>query len=308
MTMELTFLGTSCMVPTKDRNVSGIFLRYKTEGILFDCGEGTQRQMNIAGLKRTTVNKILISHWHGDHVSGIIGLIQTMGNDLANAGEDTPRLMIFGPEETKKRVDHMLQTCIFESKVEIEVKELVPKKGQVLRFHETEDYALECASLDHGIPCIGFSFIEKERLNIDTEKQRQLGVKDGPHLRKIKNNEPIEYGGKTITPDQITYTVPEKKFTYIADTEACAEMTLLAQDADIMVSESAYASSLQEKADLRKHMCAKDAAQAAHQANVKQLILTHFSQRYKTVEELEEEAKIHFPNTIAAYDFLKLKL
>ena len=121
--MEITFLGTSCMVPTKERNVSGIFLRFKSEGILFDCGEGTQRQMNIAGLKRTTVNKILISHWHGDHVSGIIGLIQTLGNDLANLGQEAPVIKVFGPKETKTRIDHMMQTCIFDSKVDLVVEE-----------------------------------------------------------------------------------------------------------------------------------------------------------------------------------------
>src|SRR3989338_9727828 len=107
--MELTILGSSSMVPTKERNVSGYFLCFEKEGILFDCGEGTQRQMNIVGIKRTAVTKILLTHWHGDHVSGVIGLLQTIGNENPAA-----KISIYGPPETKKRVSHMLETCIFE--------------------------------------------------------------------------------------------------------------------------------------------------------------------------------------------------
>jgi len=301
--IELTFLGTSCMVPTKERNVTGMFIKYNAEGILLDCGEGTQRQMNIAGIKRTAVTKILVSHWHGDHVSGIIGLLQTVGNEA-----EPPHIKLFGPKETKKRVEHMLQTCIFDNKVDLEVHELNPKKGEVLRFFETEEYALECAMLNHGIPCIGYSFIEKERLNIDLSKQKKLGVRDGPWLRKIKEGKEVQYKGNTIKPEQMTYKVQQRKITYIADTEACEEAVLLAKGADVMISESAFASSLQEKAEMRKHMSAKDAALMASQAEAEKLVLTHFSQRYKTVEELEEEAKVHFPNTVCAYDFMKLKL
>ena len=301
--IEITFLGTSCMVPTKERNVTGIFLKFHEEGILLDCGEGTQRQMNIAGIKRTSVTKILVSHWHGDHVSGIIGLLQTIGNEAM-----PQKIMIFGPRETKKRVEHMMQTCIFDNKVELQVEELNPKKGEVLRFLETEDYAIECASMSHGVPCIGYSFIEKERLNIDVEKQKKLGVRDGPHLRKIKEGKEIQYKGKTIKAEELTYAIPLRKVTYLADTDACPEATMLAKEADLLISESTFGSEQEEKAELRNHLNARDAALIASQAEAKKLVLTHFSQRYKTVDELEQEAKMHFPNTTCAYDFMKLKV
>jgi len=301
--IEITFLGTSCMVPTKERNVTGIFLKFHEEGILLDCGEGTQRQMNIAGIKRTSVTKILVSHWHGDHVSGIIGLLQTIGNEAM-----PQKIMLFGPRETKKRVEHMLQTCIFDNKVELQVEELNPKKGEILRFLETEDYAIECASMSHGVPCIGYSFIEKERLNIDVEKQKKLGVKDGPHLRKIKEGKDIQYKGKTITAEELTYSIPMRKVSYLADTDACPEATMLAKEADLLISESTFGSEQEEKAELRNHLNSRDAALIASQAGAKKLVLTHFSQRYKTVDELEQEAKMHFPNTTCAYDFMKLKV
>jgi ribonuclease Z len=291
------------MVPTKERNVTGIFLKFHEEGILLDCGEGTQRQMNIAGIKRTSVTKILISHWHGDHVSGIIGLLQTIGNEAM-----PQKIMLFGPRETKKRVEHMMQTCIFDNKVELQVEELNPKKGEVLRFLETEEYAIECASMSHGVPCVGYSFIEKERLNIDVEKQKKLGVRDGPHLRKIKEGKEIQYKGKTIKAEELTYAIPLRKVTYLADTDACPEATMLAKEADLLISESTFGSEQEEKAELRNHLNARDAALIASQAEAKKLVLTHFSQRYKTVDELEQEAKLHFPNTACAYDFMKLKV
>jgi len=301
--MQLTFLGTAGMVPTKERNVSGIYLSYDGEGILFDCGEGTQRQMNITGIKRTTVRKILISHWHGDHVSGIIGLIQTLGNN-----ETPPRLTIYGPRETKKRMEHMMQTCIFDNRVELDIVELDPKEGELLKVFENENYRLDCAKLEHGMPALGYSFIDKERLNIDTAKQKKLGVLDGPHLRKIKNGETISYKGKEITPEMMTYTLPQKKIAYVSDTEPCPGASLLAEDADIVICESTFSSALQEKALERKHMSSKDAALIASQAGAKQLVLTHFSQRYKNTQEVEEDARNYFDNVVSAYDFMKIKL
>ena len=119
MALEITMLGTSSMVPTKERNVQSIHLDYKGEGILLDCGEGTQRQMNIAGINRTKVRKILITHWHGDHVSGIIGLIQTLGNS-----KDVSELKIYGPKGTQDSMNHLLKTCIFDLTVDLEVTEL----------------------------------------------------------------------------------------------------------------------------------------------------------------------------------------
>lgn len=301
--IELTFLGTSAMVPTKDRNVTGIYLKYRDEGILMDCGEGTQRQMNIAGINRNSVTKILVSHWHGDHVAGIVGLIQTMANKEAN-----PTIDIYGPKGTKTHVTHMLGMVIFDVQVNLRVHEFIPEEDEILKILETEDYIIECAALDHKVPCIGFSFTEKDRLNIDTTKQKKLGVKDGPHLRKIKEGKTITYKGKEIKPEDMTYLIEGKKITYIADTVACANCTRLADGADLLISECVYGNDYQEKAEDYKHLTAHDAAQIANQAGVKKLVLTHFSQRYKTVDDLEQEAKEIFQNTTCAYDFLKVKV
>ncbi|NQU78251.1 ribonuclease Z [Candidatus Woesearchaeota archaeon] len=301
--IEITFLGTSAMVPTKERNVTGIFLRFKNEGILMDCGEGTQRQMNIASINRNSVTKILVSHWHGDHVSGIVGLLQTMAKK-----EDNPRVDIYGPKGTDEHVKNMIKMVIFDIQVDLKVHELLPKKNEVLTALETEDYIIQCAQLDHKIPCIGYSFIEKDRLNIDPPKMRKLGMKEGPHLRKLKLGQTITYKDNEIKPEDVTYEVKGKKITYIADTQVCENAIKLAQGSDLLISESVYAAKLKEKAREYKHLTSEDAATIASQAEVLKLVLTHFSQRYKTVEEIEEDAKLIFPETVCAYDFMKIKV
>ena len=300
--MEITFLGTSAMVPTKERNVTSMFLKYKNEGILLDCGEGTQRQMNLAGINRNSVTKILVSHWHGDHVVGIVGLIQTMANK-----EKNPKIDLYGPKGTAEHVKHMMKMVIFDVQIQLNVHELIPKNDDLLTALETEDYIIECAALDHKVPCIGYRFTEKDKLNINTAKLRKLGVNDGPHLRKLKDGKTIKYKGKEVKSEDVTYVVHGKTIAYIADTAACANAVMLARDADLMISEASYDNKLQEKADEYKHLTARDAAMMANQADVKKLVLTHFSQRYKTVDDIETDARTIFPDAICAYDFMKIK-
>lgn len=300
--MQITMLGTSCMVPTKDRNVAGVHLSYKAEGILFDCGEGTQRQMNICGIKRSGVTKICVSHWHGDHVSGIIGLIQTMGNSV----DTTPILDVYGPIGTKLRMKHIMQSCIFENKVDIRIHEMNPKG--VERFFETEDYALECAPMKHSVPCIAYSFIVKDKLNVDPTLLEKHGIKPGKHLADIKAGKTITYEGKTFTPEMLTHLVEGKKVTYVTDTRPnrfCAEV---AEGADILIIDATYVSTLGDKAEQYSHLTARESASIASQAGVKKLVLTHFSQRYKNTQDIEEDARVVFDNVVCAKDFMKIRL
>ncbi|MBU0614845.1 MAG: ribonuclease Z [Nanoarchaeota archaeon] len=299
--MQLTFLGTSCMVPTKERNVSSVFLSYKAEGILFDCGEGTQRQMNIAGIKRTKVTKIFISHWHGDHVSGILGLLQTMGND-----EAPPKVEIFGPKGTMEHMKGLMTACVFEARVNLKVHELDP--NIIEKCIDTPDFYVECGYLNHTTLCLGYSFVEKDRRRIKLDALKKLGVKEGPHLKKLQAGKSIEYKGKKIDVDDVTYLVKGKKISYLLDSRPCSMAVELAKNADILICECAYADALSDKARKYKHLTAGEAAMIARNADVKKLYLTHFSQRYKDTQEILEDATNTFPESVCAEDFMKITL
>lgn len=296
--MQITFLGTSSMVPTKERNQIAVFLSYGAEGILFDCGEGTQRQFKIAGLSLTKVTKILISHWHGDHVLGLPGLMQTLSST-----DYTGKLEIYGPLGTKKRMEKMFEAFVFDKKLDFAVIEV--KSGI---FFENEDFQLESQQLEHGIETLGYSFMEKDKRKVDMRKAKKFGVPEGPLIGKLQQNKPIEYKGKKIMPDDVTYPEKGKKIAYVTDTVLCDACFKIAEDADLLICEATYSSKLVGKSEEYGHMTAKQSAQIANKANVKQLVLIHFSARYKNTQELEEDARDLFDNVICAKDFMKIDL
>lgn len=296
--MEVIFLGTSSMVPTKDRNQSGVLLRYKNEGILVDCGEGTQRQFKQKGIPLTRITKILISHWHGDHVFGLPGVISSLG-----AADYQKKLEIYGPKGTKKHMENMFKAFVFDRRIEFEVKEI--KSG---RFFENTDFYLETLPLEHGVTTLGYSFIEKDIRHVDSKKIKKLGIPGGPLIGKLQRNEVISFKDKKIDPKDVTYIENGKKVTVVADTVPCKNAVTLAKDADLLVCEATYASKLEEKGEAYGHMTGKQAGMIANQANVKKLVLTHFSARYKTTHEVEEDARDVFNNSIAAKDFMVFKV
>lgn len=296
--MQIVFLGTSCAKPTKERNHSGIFISYGSEGILMDCGEGTQRQMIMAGIRPTKINKILITHWHGDHVLGLPGLIQTLG--ISEYGHT---LKIYGPAGTKKFLEHMFKSSVFEQNIEIEIKEI--KHG---KFYDGKHYILEAYPLDHSTATLGYRFVEKDRHRIKLSFTKKLGIPEGPLLGKLQNGEPITWKGKKIIPENATTLVKGKIVAYIPDSLPSKNSLKLAENADILISDSTYSSDLEEKAEDHKHLTAHQAASIANQANAKKLILTHFSTRYKDTSELEDDAKHIFNNVSAAKDFMKINI
>jgi len=298
MAINITFLGTSAMVPTKERNHSAIFLSFKNHGLLLDCGEGTQRQFKIAEIKLTKITKILISHWHGDHVLGLPGLIQT-----TSALQHDEEIEIYGPKGIKKYMKKMFEAFIFDNKIKLKIIEL--KEGV---FFENNEFILEAHELDHKIHTLGFKFIEKDRRRIKVKKTQELGIKEGPLMGKLQRGENIKVQGKIINVKDVTYVVKGKTIGYISDTVFCNGCIDIAKNCDLLITEGTYVETEQEKAEKYKHMTAKQAAMIAHKAEVGKLILTHVSQRYKDSSIIEKEAKDIFPDTRLAYDFMKVKL
>lgn len=296
--MEITFLGTSSMVPTRDRNQSGVFLSYKTEGMLFDCGEGIQRQFKTAGAKMTAVTKVLLSHWHGDHVLGLPGLVQTL-----SATDYNRTLEIYGPRGTKDRIAHLFKAFVFDKNIELTITEV--REG---RFYDGKDFALEALPMEHGIETLGYAFIEKDRRKILPKKLQHFGIRPGPIVGKLQEGHSVTVKGTAVSPNDVSTMEKGKKVAYITDTRLCENCFALAHQADILICEATYASSLEGKGEEYSHMTASQAAQIAARAGVGRLYLTHFSARYKDVSELEEEARQKFPESTCAYDFLKIKV
>ncbi len=296
--MEVIFLGTSSMVPTKERNQSGVFIRYKNEGILVDCGEGMQRQFKQKGIPLTKITKILITHWHGDHVFGLPGVISTLGTE-----EYSKTLEIYGPKGTKRHMEDMFRAFVFDRRIKFEIKEI--KSG---KFFEKRDFYLEALPLEHGVVTLGYSFVERDIRHIDVKKIKKLGIPHGPLLGKLQRGEGIIFKDRKVDPNDVTYIEKGKKITIIADTIPCKNVVKLAKDADLLVCEATYSSKLEEKGEAYGHMTGKQAGLVANQADAKKLLLTHFSARYKTTHEVEEDAKGVFSNSIAAKDFMVLKV
>ncbi|AJF61438.1 Ribonuclease Z [archaeon GW2011_AR15] len=294
--MEVVFLGTGSMVPTKERNHQSIFISHNGEGLLIDCGEGTQRQLKIADIRPGRISKIFITHWHGDHVLGLPGLLQTLGTS-----DYDRKLEIYGPEGTKERLEHLFKAFSFNIEFEHSIKEI---KNTELKFR---DFSVISRELEHGMPCLGYRIEEKDKRRIKTNVIKKLGIPDGPLLGKLQENKPVRWKGKIVSPKDTTYVVEGKKIAVVLDTMLCNGVYDLAQDADLLISEASFTSDLENKAEEYKHMTARQAATAASRSGVKELILTHLSQRYKTPENVLEEAKTVFRDVRIAHDFMKIR-
>jgi ribonuclease Z len=295
MKIPLVFLGTSPSIPTAKRNHTAVLLKYKSETILIDCGEGTQRQFRKIKLNPCKITRILITHWHGDHILGLPGLFQTLA--LSNYSKT---LYIYGPKGTKRFINKIYKMFIFKNKLKLEVKEVHGK------FFENQDFYLEAASLKHGARTNGYSFVEKNKIRLNRAKLKKLKLPNSPLLKKLQQGKNIKYKGKVIKAKDITYLEKGKKITFLWDTVLCNNCQKIAKDSDLLITESTYA----EK-DIKKykHLTAKQAAKIAKKSKSKKLILTHLSQRYENNEKvILNEAKKTFKNTIIAEDLMKVEV
>ena len=302
MKIPLTFLGTSSAIPTETRNHIAMLLNYKNENILIDCGEGTQRQFRKAHINPGIITRLFITHFHGDHVFGLPGLFHTLA--LNNYSKT---LYIYGPKGTKKFIDEIFKVFIQHKKLKYVVSEVSGK------FLKTKDFDITALPLDHDSPCNGYLFEEKDKIRIDKEKLKKLHLSSkSPELAKLVQGKNIKINNKLINYKTITYKQKGKKIAIILDTSLCNNAKKLATNSDLAIIESTFLESSENGATLAreyKHLTAKQAAQIAKQGNVKQLILTHISQRYEHKENLLlEETKKVFKNTVIADDFMKLEI
>jgi ribonuclease Z len=297
--INLTFLGTSQAIPTAKRNHTSILLQYKAENILIDCGEGTQRQFRKAKLNPCKLTRILITHWHGDHILGLAGLLQTL---LLNGYSKT--LYIYGPKGTKQDLAELIRLLVPYNKIPLVVQEVSEGK-----FLETKDFYLESISLKHSIPCNAYSFVEKAKSRLDRKKLKKLKLPNSPILGELAQGKDIEFNGKKIKANSLIYKEPQKKITFILDTALTENCHKIAKDSNIIVSEAVYLDAEADLAKLHEHLTASQAGEIARKAKANKLYLSHLSQRYDNNEKLIlKEAKKHFKNTIVAEDLMQITI
>jgi len=292
MDMHLVFLGTSGAVPTVDRGSAASLLIRGGERILVDCGEGTQRQlMRSAGLARIGI--ILVTHLHGDHYLGLPGLLKTMSLQ----GREEP-LQLFGPEGTYELLRDA-ERMVGRPRFPFLVEEARP--GVVL---ETEDYVLRTAPTDHGLPGLAWCLDERPRAGLfHPERALESGVEAGPDFGRLQRGETvITAAGKTVHPhDVMEPSRRGRKVVLTGDTRPAKSVIELAESASVLVHDSTFASTEQDRAEEKGHSTAREAAEVARAAGVDTLVLTHLSSRHGW-RELRDEARAVFADTLLPRD------
>ncbi len=304
MTIKITFLGTSDQIPSAKRNHSAILLNYNGENILVDCGEGTQRQFRRARLNPCKITRILITHWHGDHVLGLPGILQT----LALAGYNKT-LYIYGPKKTKRFVEEMLKLFNFQREYKIEVEEVgaarhTPKRGILgQRFFENKDFYLEAEEMNHGIPCNAYNFVKKGQIRIDKLKLKKSGLPEGPLLSQIKQGKDVVYNGKKYKAKDLTFKEEDIKVSFVLDTKENKKIIPFVKKANLLISEASFGRELEKHAKEHYHLISEQIGKIAKKADVKKLIATHLSQRYENkFKEILAEIKKNFKEVSLAKD------
>lgn len=298
----VTFLGTSSGVPTPFRSLSSVAVQREGELVLFDCGEGTQLQYRRAELGFAPLVAIAISHMHGDHVTGLPGLLMS----LTMAGRREP-LDLYGPPGIRDYV--VLNRRALHTRFSFPLR-FVERDG-VAVLRETPTYRLICAPMDHRVPTLGFAWIENPRPGrFDVEAARALGIPPGPLYGELQRGASITLpDGRTITPDQVLGPPrPGARVAICADTRPCAAAVELARDADLLIYEGTFAGDATAEAHRKGHSTVVDAARIARAAGARLLAITHLSPRYRDVEPLVEQARAVFPNTIIARDLQRLEI
>jgi len=302
--MKIIFLGTGAAVPSKTRKLSSIAIMRKNSGeiLIFDAGEGMQYQLINAQLNIMKITKIFISHLHGDHIFGLPGLILTL-----RMYQRTKPLHLYGPPGIKQYLAAVNSISgVLDTEFELNISEIEERL-----VVEEKEYVIESTLADHGIDTFAFSIVEKPNPGkFFPEKARKLGIPEGQLWSKLKAGESIQLqDGRIINSSEVVGTSrPGRKITYSVDTRPTKSIVLLSKNSDILIHEATFDDSLLEKAIQTGHCTAGEAAKIAKDAQVKQLILTHISTRYKDTALLYEQATKIFPNTIIAQDFMEVRL
>jgi len=302
MSLQVIFLGTAGSVPTPSRSLPAIAIQRKGELILFDCGEGVQRQMVKAGLGFNKKMKVFITHMHGDHMLGLPGLIQTM-----SLLDRIRKLEIYGPTGLEDFVEAIEKTVQFTLTFPLQIVEI--KRGGLVC--EEKEYEIYATWADHMAPAFAYSLVEKPRPGkFYPEKAKALGVPEGVLWSKLQHGSAIKLPNeRVVEPEEVVGPPrPGRKIAYTGDSRSTKSLVKLAKNADLLIHDCTFDDELAERATEDGHSTPSQAAKTAKKAKVKRLILTHISARYKTPDLLLNQARKAFVNVDVAEDFMKIDL
>ncbi|MCE9669157.1 ribonuclease Z [Myxococcus stipitatus] len=300
--LRLTFLGTSAAQPTLHRNLSGLAVKADADLLLFDCGEGSQRQMVRFGTG-FTVDAVFFTHFHADHYLGIIGFLRTLGM----MGRDTP-MHLYGPPPARRLLHQAVHLGLDTLSFPVEIHEV--KDGDVI---PRNGYALHAVGVDHRINALAYALVEDDRPGrFHLEKARELGVPPGPSFGKLQRGESVVLeDGRTVKPEDVLGPPrPGRRLVISGDTRPCASVVRAAKDADLLIHESTFSDDEQERALETRHSTAREAARVAREAGARRLVLTHLSSRHDTdPSKLLTQAREEYKGPVeVAYDGLTLEL
>jgi ribonuclease Z len=293
--LSLTFLGTGASIPTIDRNVAGLALQREGETILLDCGEGTQRQMMRFGVG-FAFREIFFTHYHGDHLLGLTGLLRTLGLQ----GRSLP-VTLYGPKGAHRILGAAINLGIERNKFPVEIVEIKP--GDRL---QRDEYDIVVFETQHRADTVGYALAEHPRLGrFNPEKARGLGIPEGPLWGKLHKGESVSLpDGRTISHlDLVGPPRDGRTVVYSGDTRPHLAVIEAARGADLLIHEATFGGDEMERAQETGHSTASEAARVALEAGARRLVLTHISSRYnRDASELLAEAKALFPETVIARD------
>ena len=283
---ELVVFGTASQAPTRSRNHNGYLLRWDTEGLLFDPGEGTQRQMLFAGVTASHITRICITHFHGDHCLGLPGVLQRMALDRV------PHVVeAYYPEQSQAVFDRLRHAALFRDVLNLRECP-VSQAGTVA---STPAFRLETRPLSHSVPTFGYRLEEPGGRRMLPERLARLGVA-GPDIGRLQREGSLVTGGRLVTLEEVSEPRRGQRFAFIMDTRLCDAAFALADQADMLVCESTFADTEAALARDYGHLTASQAGRIAAEAGARLLVLTHFSQRYDRAgaQRLAEEAASAF--------------
>ncbi len=289
---DIIILGCSSQQPTRFRNHGAYLVRWNEEGLLFDPGEGTQRQFIFANVAPTCVSRIFISHFHGDHCLGLGSMLMRLNLDKV-----THPIHCYYPASGKKYFDRLRYGTIYHETIRV-IEHPVSAPGIV---DDDGRFRIEAAFLEHGVDNIGWRVTEPDTRKFDQSKLEGYGVR-GSMVRDLQAQGKLIIGGKEIALDDVSWIRHGDSLAVVIDTRYCQSALDIARNAKVLICESTYMDEHRDLAYEHFHLTSKQAAALAKKAGVQKLILTHFSARYQNLREMEQEAKSIFPNTFMAED------